>query len=108
MPDSNEVMLARYGERLTFIQEALVESKEDRKQLEAQVQKMFTLLSQVDNRVRLVEERLEEQAPILEEIVQLKHEIAGAKKVTRWLWAALTVMSGIVLSNKAALMEWFK
>ena len=37
MPDSNEVMLARYGERLTFIQEALVESKEDRKQLEAQV-----------------------------------------------------------------------
>ena len=108
MPDSNEVTLARYGERLTFIQEALVESKEDRKQLEAQVQKMFTLLSQVDNRVRLVEERLEEQTPILEEIVELKHEIAGAKKVTRWLWAALTVMSGIALSNKAALLEWFK
>jgi len=108
MSDSNEVMLARYGERLTFIQEALTQNTLDKKELSTRVEQMFVLLSSIDNRITLLEEKVDDQSPILEEITQLKHEIAGAKKVTRWIWVTLSAMAAFALSIRAELLEIFK
>lgn len=107
MSESNEVVLARYGERLLHIQEALTQNIADKKELEKRVEQMFTLLSAIENRLTLVEEKVEDQSEVFAEIVQLKHEIAGAKKVTRWIWAALSGMAALALSIKAELLDIF-
>lgn len=107
MPDSNEVVLARYGERLQFIQESISQDRQDKKELSDQMSQMFILLGSIDNRLREVEEKVSEQSPIFDEIVQLRHEIAGAKKVARWIWLAISAMTAVTVSLKTELLEIF-
>ena len=107
MSDSNEAVLARYGERLRFIQESISQDRQDKKELSDQMSQMFILLGSIDNRLREVEEKVSEQSPIFDEIVQLRHEIAGAKKVTRWIWLAISAMTAVTVSLKTELLEIF-
>ena len=107
MSESSEVLLARQGERLQVIQEWLAEDRKDKKELSRQVDQILKMLTSIENRVQILEETTKEHAPVFEEIVKLKHEIAGAKKVTRWLWVALSGMLAIGISIKSELLDMF-
>lgn len=107
MSDSNEVVLARYGERLQFIQESISQGRQDKKELSDRMSQMIILLDSIDNRLRQVEEKVSEQSPIFDEIVQLKYEITGAKKVTRWVWLVISAMTAGIVSLKTELLEIF-
>ena len=107
MSESSEVLLARQGERLTVIQEWLEEDRRDKKELGKQVGRILSTLASIENRVKILEETTKEHAPVFEEIKQLKYEIAGAKRVTRWLWVALTSVIGIGISIKTELLGLF-
>jgi len=107
MSESSEVLLARQGERLQVIQEWLAEDRKDKKELGKRVEQILTMLTSIENRVQILEETTKEHAPVFEEIVQLKHEIAGAKKVTRWLWVALTGVLAVGISIKSEILDMF-
>lgn len=107
MSESSDVSIAVQAERLKHIQEMLAEDRQDKKEFGIRVEQMFTLLSSIENRVKALEEVIDEHSPVFEEIIQLKHEIAGAKRVTQWLWVALTSMIAIGISIKAELIDLF-
>lgn len=107
MSESSEVLLARQGERLQVIQEWLAEDRIDKKELGKRVEQILTMLTNIENRVQELERTSKEYAPVFEEIVQLKHEIAGAKKVTRWLWVALTGVLAVGISIKSEILDMF-
>ena len=107
MSESSEVLLARQGERLNVIQEWLEEDRRDKKELGKRVQQILSTLTSIENRVQILEETTKEHTPVFEEIKQLKYEIAGAKRVTRWLWVALSSVIGIGISIKTELLELF-
>ena len=107
MSESSEVLLARQGERLQVIQEWLAEDRKDKKELGKRVEQILTMLTSIENRVQILEETAKEHAPVFEEIAQLKHGIAGAKKVTRWLWVALTGLLAVGISIKSEILDIF-
>lgn len=107
MSESSEVHIARQGERLQMIQEWMAEDRKDKKELGKQVEQILKMLTSIENRVQILEETSKEHAPVFAEIIQLKHEIAGAKRVTRWLWVALTSLLAVSISIKSEILDMF-
>lgn len=105
MSESPEVQAARLAERLSSIQELLQENRLDTKELHGKVEKMVILLTDIDNRVRILETQIQEQSPMYEEFNRLKYEVGGAKRAMRWIWIALTGLVALGISLKGLISE---
>ena len=105
MSDANEVNLARQDERMKIIVEMLTQSRSDQKEMNSQLTQMLTTLSNIDNRVRILEESLETSQEMHREFTALKYEIAGAKRVIRWLWVSVSGLVAFGVAIKAELMK---
>lgn len=106
MPETPEVHMARQDERLKNIQEMLQQDRQDKKELSLQVAQMFQILTNIENRVKVLEEHAEKHAEIAEEFAALKSEVIGAKKVIRSLWLILSGLVALGVSIKTELFEW--
>ncbi len=85
--------------------ENLQQSRLDQKEMAQQLVKVLNLLITVESRIKTLEENKDKNAEVYEEFTQLKHEVTGAKKITRWLWVAITTVVGVVVSIKTELVE---
>ena len=108
MIESPEVQAARLDERLKSIQNMLQQNQVSSKELHNKVEQLYTLLMNIDNRVRVLEEQVKEQSSMYEEFTQLKHEVTGARRVMRWIWFAISGLVAFGVSLKAELFALFK
>lgn len=107
MVESAEVQAARLDERLKSIQDMLKQSHVSNKELHTKVEQMYVILMNIDSRVKVLEEQVKEQGEMFEEFTQLKHEVAGAKRVMRWIWFALSGLITFVIAVKTELHNLF-
>ena len=108
MNESPEVQAARLDERLKSIQNMLQQNQVSSKELHNKVEQLYTLLMNIDNRVRVLEEQVKEQSSMYEEFTQLKHEVTGARRVMRWIWFAISGLVALGISIKTELFALFK
>ena len=108
MIESPEVQAARLDERLKSIQNMLQQNQVSSKELHNKVEQLYTLLMNIDNRVRVLEEQVKEQSSMYEEFTQLKHEVTRAKRIMRWIWFAISGLVAFGISLKTELFALFK
>ena len=108
MSESPEAQAARLDERLKSIQGMLQQNQVSSKELHTKVEQMYVLLINIDNRVKVLEEQVNEQSTMYEEFTQLKHEVTGAKRVMRWIWVAISGLVALGISIKTELFALFK
>ena len=108
MSESPEVQAARLDERLKSIQNMLQQNQVSSKELHNKVEQLYTLLIDIDSRVKVLEEQVKEQSSMYEEFTQLKHEVIMAKRIMRWIWFAISGLVAFGVSLKAELFALFK
>ena len=108
MIESPEVQAARLDERLKSIQNMLQQNQVSSKELHNKAEQLYTLLMNIDNRVRVLEEQVKEQSSMYEEFTQLKHEVTGARRIMRWIWFAISGLVAFGISIKTELFALFK
>lgn len=107
MSENNEVILARQDERMKLIIEKLNELHNDQREVSNRMGQMFAILSNVENRVKVLEESVSKNEELAEEINNLKYEVAGAKKVIKVIWWTLSGMVAMGLALKNEITKWF-
>ena len=108
MSESPEVQAARLDERLKSIQNMLQQNQVSSKELHNKVEQLYTLLINIDSRVKVLEEQVKEQSSMYEEFTQLKHEVTGARRIMRWIWFAISGLVAFGISIKTELFALFK
>ena len=108
MSESPEVQAARLDERLKSIQNMLQQNQVSSKELHNKVEQLYTLLIDIDSRVKVLEKQVKEQSSMYEEFTQLKHEVTGAKRIMRWIWFAISGLVAFGVSLKTELFALFK
>ena len=108
MSESPEVQAARLDERLKSIQNMLQQNQVSSKELHNKVEQLYTLLIDIDSRVKVLEEQVKEQSSMYEEFTQLKHEVTMAKRIMRWIWFAISGLVAFGVSLKTELFALFK
>ena len=108
MSESPEVQAARLDERLKSIQNMLQQNQVSSKELHNKVEQLYTLLIDIDSRVKVLEEQVKEQSSMYEEFTQLKHEVTGARRIMRWIWFAISGLVAFGISIKTELFALFK
>lgn len=107
MSENSEATLARQDERMKLIIEKLTELHTDQREMSNRMGQMFAILSNMENRVKVLEESMGKNGEFSEEINNLKHEMAGAKKVIKGMWWTLSGMVAIGITLKNELIKWF-
>lgn len=107
MSENNEAILARQDERMKLIMGKLSELHTDQKEMSNRMGQMFAILSNMENRVKVLEEFSGKNEEFAAEINNLKHEVAGAKKVIKGMWWTLSGMVAIGVALKNELTKWF-
>lgn len=108
MSESPEIQTARLEERLKAIQEILNENRMDTKELYDKVEQVLTMLGNIESRVKILEKQIEEHSPMFDEFTQLKHEVAGAKRVMRWIWFTLSGLAAFAIYIRDEIFDLFK
>lgn len=106
MGETSEAALARQDERVNSISSKLTEIHNDQQSMFAKLEQMFIILSNTENRVRVLEEGAERHQLFMLELNNLKHEVAGAKRVMSAIWWVLTGITALVLTLRDEISQW--
>lgn len=87
--------------------EGMEDNKESHSNTKKWMQKMDNTLTIIDGRVSNVETSLRNNAPTIEEFIQIKHKVIGAGTVGRWLWVGLSTVLGLLISMKEQIFRLF-
>ena len=104
MSESQEAQMARHDERIKSIIDNQATYRKDMTELSNQFGQMFQMLSNIENRLKVVEESMEPNADMLEEYNALKHEVAGARRIMKVIWGIIAGLFalGLTLRNEIA------
>lgn len=106
-PDKSlEVQLAVLAEQYNHIKQELKEAKEARKLQYETAEKQSNTLTQMDIRMKAVEDSLKQQAPTIEEFITIKHKVVGAGMAGRWAWVVLCALVGLLFSFRTEIFKW--
>ncbi|NUM72746.1 hypothetical protein HUU40_00150 [candidate division KSB1 bacterium] len=81
----------------------IIEDNEDAKKSRKET---YQKLEMMDKRLHLVEMHVSTAAPTLAEFIVLKHKVAGAGLLGKWLWAFGGVLIGVVFAGREAVKNW--
>ncbi|WWC82040.1 phage tail length tape-measure protein T [Burkholderia phage vB_BpP_HN05] len=106
MNEDEKVRLARLEERFNFIATELSEAKASRKIQYEKLEEMSQTVTQMDNRVQVVEGSLKQQAPTIEEFITIKHKVVGAGLAGKWTWAILGGIISFLFTIRGEIIQW--
>lgn len=105
MMDSVEVQLARMDERMGMILSDLEEAKERRRDQYIWNETIKGSLSVLNGRLANVEASVSKSEPTLQDFIKIKHEVAGAGKLGRWVWAAAGAAIGVIATSRGFILH---
>lgn len=101
MSDSVEVLLGRLDERISEIQRRMRD--DDKKDREFQEWK-----TKIETSISLMAKSLSDSEPTIQEFITIKHQVAGAGKLGKYLWTGLGLILGFIISVKTELFRFFQ
>lgn len=104
--ESIPVQLARVDERLKIIVEKLVDAHDDGLSIKEWQGKVNGFLSSIESRIQNVEKTLANTEPTIQEFITIKHKVAGAGILGRYLWVGLGAVIGFVFSVRESIFSF--
>ncbi|MFV0357740.1 MAG: hypothetical protein ACK5LG_21940 [Bacteroides thetaiotaomicron] len=105
MSESQEAQMARQDERIKNILDSQIGYRNDIKEMSTQLGQMFHMLSGIENRLKVLEEKSEPSEDMVKEYTELKQQVAGAKAIIRTIWV---VLAGLFATGMALKTEIIK
>jgi len=107
MSESVEVRVARIEENMRFMIDETKEARSARKSQYEAIEAVRQMMSSMDVTLNAVQNKLDGQAPTIEEFITIKHKVVGAGKLGAWLWAAGAFIIGAVFSSRETIISLF-
>jgi len=102
---SVEVQLARMEERMEIILADLAEAKERRREQYVWNETIKGSLAVLNGRLANVESSMSEAKPTLAEFTRMKHEVNGAGKLGKWVWAIAGAAIGAIATSRGFILH---
>ena len=104
--ESVDVQLARVDERLKSILEKLSDAHEESISIREWQSRVNDFLSSIEARIQNVEKSLATTEPTIQEFITIKHKVAGAGLLGRYLWIGLGAIIGFVFSVRESIFSF--
>ena len=104
--ESVPVQLARLDERLKTVLERLLDAHEDGLSIKKWQGEVNGFLTSIESRIQNVEKTLATTEPTIQEFITIKHKVAGAGLLGRYLWLGLGAIIGFVFSVRESLFSF--
>lgn len=85
--EPDNVTLARLEERLKNIFENQTRESGEREKMEESIKKLSESMGDLSTRLKRVEESITKSEHTIEELITIKHKVAGAGIFGKWAWA---------------------
>lgn len=108
MSESPEVQMARQDERIKGISKTQEEFRQGMKEMTEQFGQMFSALSNMENRLKVLEEKMEPSAEMMDEYNTLKHEVAGARRIMKVIWSIAAGLFALVITLRHDIAKLFE
>lgn len=105
--ESLEVKIARLDERLQRLLDESELAREGRKQQYEKLEQVNQTVTQLESRVKGVEDGLTKASPTIDEFVNIKMKVQGAGIVGKWVWALGGTLLGALSVSREAIFAWF-
>jgi hypothetical protein len=105
--ESTEVQLARMDERLKMVLQKMEENHESHVRSRAWMSAVDRTLEGISSRVTNVEASLANNAPTIQEFIEIKHKVIGAGMAGRWIWVGAGTIIGLLVSFREAIFRFF-
>lgn len=104
--ESQEVALARLQEQMKTVIDGQHIAKESREKADDKLESISELILKMDRRVEKVEIQLASNAPTIEEFITIKHQVTGAGRAGKFLWAAGGIIIASAFYLREAIRNW--
>lgn len=105
--ESTEVQMARMDERLQQILREMGLDRDGRKQQYEKLESINKAVALLDTRVKGVEDGLNKASPTIDEFITIKHKVAGAGMLGKWVWAFGGGLLSTLAFGREAIFSWF-
>lgn len=104
--ESIEVRIARLELTIDHMKQGLDEDRQARKEDYLHLRNLTNSVLEMGAQMKQVHATLASNAPTIAEFVEVKHQVQGAGKLGRWIYAAAGVAIGALVTFKEAIAKW--
>lgn len=106
MTESVEVRVARVEENMKFLVKDAEQASLSRKSQYAVIEAIQSSVSNMVTTMASLEEKLDGQAPTIEEFITIKHKVVGAGRLGKWLWIVGGFLLGTISTSREHIIAW--
>lgn len=107
MSEPVEAQIARLAERMNTILEEMAQARDGRKHQYEKLEDLGRSILKLDNRVESVENSLARASPTIDEFITIKHKVAGAGMLGKYVWAIGGGLLSALAFGREAIFAWF-
>ena len=106
MSESVEVRVARLEENMKFLVKDAEAASISRKNQYTAIEGIQQAVTSMASTVAAVKDKLDGQAPTIEEFITIKHKVVGAGRLGKWLWVVGAFMLGTISTSREHIISW--
>lgn len=106
MSESVEVRVARLEENMKFLVKDAEQASLNRKSQYTAIEAIQSTVSNMATTMTSLKDKLDGQAPTIEEFITIKHKVVGAGRLGKWLWAVGAFLLGIAYGAREYIIAW--
>lgn len=106
MSESLEVRVARLEENMKFLVKDAEQASLARKSQYTAIEAIQSTVSNMASTMTSMKDKLDGQAPTIEEFITIKHKVVGAGRLGKWLWAFGAFLLGSVSASRETIIAW--
>lgn len=106
MSESVEVRVARLEENMKFLVKDAEQASLARKSQYTAIEAIQSTVSNMATTMTSLKDKLDGQAPTIEEFITTKHEVVGAGRLGKWLWAVGAFLLGTASGARGYIVAW--
>lgn len=106
MSESVEVRVARLEENMKFLVKDAEQASLARKSQYTAIEAIQSTVSNMATTMTSLKDKLDGQAPTIEEFITIKHKVVGAGRLGKWLWAIGAFLLGTASGAREHIIAW--